>query len=51
MSGCPCDSCRFKDDNYTIKHCPNFKFFFDAVMLAYDGVLKTDACENWEAKE
>lgn len=52
MSGCPCDSCRFKSMNYIRgSKCPNFEFFFDAFMLAYDGVLKTDACEKWEAKE
>ena len=51
MTGCPCDSCKFKKDNFTNKHCPNFQYFFYALMCAYDGVLKTDKCEKWEAKE
>lgn len=52
MSGCPCDSCKFKSMNYTSgSKCPNFKFFFDAFMLAFDGELKTDVCEKWEVKE
>lgn len=50
--GCPCDTCRFKKDNYKPPNqCPNFEYFFDAMMMAYDGVLKTDACEKWEAEE
>lgn len=55
MSECPCDSCRFKSMNFkqglSGNRCPNFKFFFDAVMLAYDGKLKTDVCEKWERME
>lgn len=52
MTKCPCDDCKFKSMNFTPNNkCPNFKFFFDAYMSAYEGVLKTDKCEKWEAKE
>lgn len=50
--GCPCDTCRFKKMNYTPPHqCPNFSYFFDAMMMASEGVLKTDPCDKWEAVE
>lgn len=52
MTGCPCDSCKFKKDNYNPPNkCPNFHYFFEATLMAYDGVLKTDPCDKWEAEE
>lgn len=52
MTKCPCDDCKFKSMNFTpTDRCPNFKFFFDAYTSAYEGILKTDKCEKWEAKE
>ena len=52
---CPCDSCRFKRDNYNPPNqCPNFDYFFDAFMSACGAdipTLKTDLCDKREAKE
>ena len=48
---CPCDSCAYKKDNYGPKHCPNFNYFFDAMLQAYDGILKEDPCDSYRPKE
>ena len=49
---CPCDSCKYKKLNYQKpNNCPNFEYFFDAMMKAYDGVLKEDPCDKWEKEE
>jgi len=52
---CPCDTCRFKRDNYNPPNqCPNFNYFFDAFMSACGAdipTLKTDLCDKREAKE
>lgn len=49
---CPCDSCVYKSLNYQPHNkCPNFDYFFDAFMNAFDGVLKEDECPNYKAKE
>ena len=49
---CPCDSCKYKKLNYQPPNtCPNFEYFFDAMMKAYEGVLKEDPCDRWEEKE
>ena len=45
---CPCDTCAYKKMNYEGKHCPNFHYFFTAFMDAYDGILKTDRCDEWK---
>ena len=51
MNECPCDSCVYQKDNYTPKHCPNFNYFFDAMLQSYVGILKTDPCEKYEPEE
>lgn len=49
---CPCDTCAYKSLNYKPPgHCPNFEYFFDAFMKAYDGVLKEDECPEYKPKE
>lgn len=53
MTGCPCDSCKYKKLNFQPPHtCPNFDYFFNAFMTVYcDGVLKTEPCDKWEGEE
>lgn len=53
MTGkCPCDTCVYKKDNmHGGPLCPNFDYFWDAFMNAYDGVLKTDPCKDWKGME
>ena len=52
MSGCPCDSCVHQKENYTSRRCcPNFNYFFDAVLQSYVGILKTDPCDSYEPEE
>lgn len=49
---CPCDTCKYKKLNFNPpESCPNFSYFFDAMLCANEGILKEDPCDKWEREE